>query len=76
MSSSLLFSDDVEVLVNSTLLSMAATVRTDYDRTVVLATLESLEDLLKSLKESSFPLENKPLESLVTSLQDIFEQKV
>ncbi len=72
----LFLSDNIEYLVNSTLLSMAATVRTDTDRSVVLATLESLEDLVKALKSASFRLAEEPLESLAVSIQDILEQKV
>ena len=68
--------ENLDVLVNSTLLSMAATVRTDSDRTVVIATLETLEDMLKGLKGTLFCLADKPMESLAVSLQDIFEQKV
>ncbi len=69
--------EDLEYLLNSTFLSFAATVRTDCDRSVVIATLEMLEDLLKSLKVfSPFPLTEKPLSSLLVSLHDIFNNKV
>ncbi len=69
--------ESIEYLLNSTFLSFAATVRTDCDRSVVIATLETLEDLLKSLKGNSpFPLTQKPLSSLLVSLQDIFNNKV
>lgn len=67
---------DLEILINCTLVSLAATVRTDPDRTVVIATLESTDDLLRSLKSTSFVLTGKALESLMVSLQDILECKV
>ena len=43
---------------------------------MVIATLETLEDFLKSIKTLSFPMAGKALESLVVSVQDILEQKV
>lgn len=55
---------------------MAAVVRTDADRTVVIATLEALESLLKFLKGVPFIMEHNPLESLSVSLQDVLELKV
>ena len=54
---------------------MAAVLRTDDDRTVVITTLEALEQLLKFLKGVPFTLERNPLESLSVSLQDILELK-
>ena len=69
--------DNLEVLINSTLLSFAATVRTDCDRSVVIATLETLEDLFKGLREvGPFPIQDKPLSSLLVSVQDVFNNKV
>jgi len=67
---------DLEILINSTLVSLAATARTDSDRTVVAATLETLEDLFRSLKSTPFPLTEKALESLMVSIQDLLECKV
>ena len=67
---------DLEILINSTIVSLAATVRTDPDRTVVIATLESTDDLFRSLKSTSFVLTEKALESLMVSIQDILECKV
>lgn len=66
----------MDVLVNNTLGSMAATVRTDSDRSVVTATLEAVEDLLKALRPLSFPMQDRVLSSLVVSVQDILEDKV
>ena len=66
----------MDVLLNNTLGSMAATVRTDSDRSVVTATLEAVEDLLKSLRPLSFPMQDRVLASLVVSVQDIMEDKV
>ncbi|KAL5466681.1 hypothetical protein EMCRGX_G030825 [Ephydatia muelleri] len=66
---------NLDVLVNTTLLSMAAVVRTDTDRTVVIATLETLESLLKFLKGVSFIMERNPLDSLSVSIQDVLELK-
>ena len=66
----------MDVLVNNTLGSMAATVRTDSDRSVVTATLEAVEDLLKALEPLSFPMQERVLSSLVVSVQDILEDKV
>ena len=67
---------NMDVLVNNTLGSMAATVRTDSDRSVVTATLEAVEDLLKALQPLSFPMQERVLSSLVVSVQDILEDKV
>ena len=67
---------NIDVLLNNTLGSMAATVRTDSDRSVVTATLEAIEDLLKSLRPLSFPMQERVLSSLVVSVQDILEDKV
>lgn len=66
----------MDILLNNTLGSMAATVRTDSDRSVVTATLEAVEDLLKSLCSLSFPMQDRVLTSLVVSVQDIMEDKV
>ncbi len=64
-------------LLNSTLLNFAAVIRTDCDRSVVIATLETVEDLLKALREvGPFPLEERGLSSLLVSLQDVFNNKV
>ena len=67
---------NMDVLVNNTLGSMAATVRADSDRSVVTATLEAVEDLLKTLRPLSFPMQDRVLSSLVVSVQDILEDKV
>ena len=67
---------NMDVLVNNTLGSMAATVRTDSDRSVVTATLEAVEDLLKALQPLSFPMQDRVLSSLVVSVQDILDDKV
>lgn len=74
--STILSSDDLDYLINNTLGSMAATVRTDCDQTVVGATLEALEDLLKSLKTPPFPMQERVISSLMVSVQDIVEYKV
>ena len=42
--------EELEYLVNSTVLSLAAIARTDSDRNVVGTTLETLESLFKSIK--------------------------
>ena len=67
---------NIQALVNSTLASFAATVRTDMDRGVVSTALEMLEDLLKFLRPFSFPLQERVTDSLVVSVQDVFEKKV
>lgn len=66
----------MEYLVNSTLSSFAAMVRTDSDKTVVMATLETLDDILKPLKEFSFSIREDVVTSLLVSVQDIMENKV
>ena len=43
---------ELEYLINSTVLSLAATARTDSDRNVVGTALETMESLFKSLKVS------------------------
>lgn len=66
----------MESLVNSTLSSFAAVIRTDSDKTVVVATLETLEDILKPLHKLSFPVKEPAVTSLMTSIQDVMENKV
>ncbi len=69
--------DNLDILLNSTLLSFAAVVRTDCDRSVVIATLETLEDLLKALrKDGPFQLQERGLTSLLVSVQDLLNNKV
>ena len=56
--------------------NMAAGVKTDVDRTVVMATLETLEELLKALRGGWFKMGSKALEGLVVSIDDILANKV
>ena len=68
--------DSLHVQTNLLIGSLAATVRTDAERYVAIATLETLEDLLRCLRELSFPLAEAPLESLLVSVHDVLEMKV
>lgn len=61
---------------NSTLASLAAIIKTDAEKTVVVATLESVEDALKALKTVSFPLSEDTLDSIMVAIQDTLENKV
>ena len=56
--------------------NMAAGVRTDIDRAVVMATLEALEELLKALRGGWFEMDTKTLEGLVVSIEDVLANKV
>ena len=64
------------ILINSTVASFAAIVKTDSDKTVVVATLESLDDVLKSLRKLSFPITEEVADSLLVAVQDVLENKV
>ena len=64
------------MFVNVIMNNMAAGVKTDMDRMVVMATLETLEELLKALKGGWFEMETKALEGLVVSIDDILANKV
>lgn len=55
---------------------MSAGARTDDDPSVVVATLESIELILKSLKECGFHLEEKVVSSLLVTIEDILNNKV
>ena len=66
----------MEFLVNSTLGSFAAIVRTDSDKTVVVSTLETLEEILKPLKVLSLPVKEDVISSLMISIQDLLENNV
>ncbi len=68
-------SENVCYLVSSALSSFAAVVRTDADKTVVVSTLETLEDMLKYLKSLNFPINDKEVSSLMTSIQDVLDNK-
>lgn len=63
-------------LVNTTLANFAAMIKTDSDKTVVVATLESLDDLLKALKKLSLPMTEETLDGLIVAVQDILDNKV
>lgn len=68
--------DHICYLVNSTLVSLSATVKTDVDKTVVVTALETLDDVLKALRKLSFPMSKEAGDSLLTSVQDVLENKV
>ena len=55
---------------------MSAGARTDSESSVVLATLEAMEMLLKALRGRSLALESRVVESLVVTVQDIMANKV
>ena len=67
---------DVELLVNSTLGSFAAIMRTDTDKTVVVSTTDTMAEILKPLKALSFPVKEEVVSSLITSIQDVLDNKV
>ncbi|CAI7993545.1 Importin-4 [Geodia barretti] len=67
--------EELQFLTNSTVLSLAATARTDSDRNVVGASLESLENIFKSLKGTEFKLAPQACSSVLVSLQDILHNK-
>ena len=62
--------------MNVTLSSFAAVVKTDGDKTVVVATLEVLEDVIKSMKDLSFSMREETLESLMVAIQDTLDNNV
>ena len=56
---------------------MSASARTDADPTVVVATLESIEVILKGLKNHvGVALEQKCVESLLVTIEDVLGNKV
>ena len=56
--------------------NFAAMIKTDSDKTVVVATLESLDDLLKALKKLSLEVTEETLDGLIVAVQDILDNKV
>lgn len=64
------------MLINFTLNNMSASARTDSVSTVVLATLDSIETVLKGLKGRGCVLERTVVESLVVTVEDILNNKV
>ena len=66
----------VGFLVNSTLVSLSATVKTDIDKTVVVTALETLDDVLRALRKLSFSISKEAADSLLTSVQDVLDNKV
>ena len=68
--------ENVHYLVNSTLSSFAAVVRTDTDKTVVVSTLETLDEVLKPLKTMQFSVKDEVVSNLMTSIQDVMDNKV
>ena len=66
----------LNMLINFTLNNMSASARTDSVSTVVLATLESIEIVLKGLKGRGCVLEHAVVESLVVTVEDILNNKV
>ena len=66
----------LDKLLNATLLDMAACGRTDNDPTVVATTLENLEKLLKALNGRGLVMEEKVVESLLVTVDDILSNKV
>lgn len=67
--------EEVGILVNSTLANFAAMVKTDCEKTVVVTTLEALDDVLKSLRKLSFPMKEETLDGLMVAVQDVLENK-
>lgn len=59
-----------------TLSSFSAIIKTDIDKTVVVATLETLEELLKALKRLSYPMKEETMDAIVIAIQDILENNV
>ena len=76
LSLSPVFPENVHYLVNSTLSSFAAVVRTDGDKTVVVSTLETLEEILKPLKILGYVIQEKEVSNLMVSIQDVLDNKV
>ena len=68
--------EDVGILVNTTLANFAAMIKTDSEKTVVVATLETLDDVLKHFKKLSLPLKEETLDGLLIAVQDVLENKV
>jgi len=68
--------DNVSFLVNSTLANFAAIVKTENDKTVVVSTLETLDEVLKALKKLSFQMSEEAASSLMVAVQDVLENKV
>ena len=66
----------LDKLMNATLLDMSAGARTDSDPMVVVTTLENLEKMLKAMNGRSLILEEKVVESLLVTIDDIFNNKV
>lgn len=62
--------------MNTTLASFAAIIKTDNDKTVVVTTLETLEDVLKAFKKLSLPIREDTGDSLMVAVQDILDNKV
>lgn len=66
----------LNMLINSTLNNISASARTDSVSTVVLATLDSIETVLKGLKGRGCVLEQTVVESLVVTVEDVLNNKV
>lgn len=64
------------MFINLILNNMAAGVKTDMDRTVVMATLEAMEELLKAVRGGWFEMERKVMEGLMVSIEDVLTNKV
>ena len=59
-----------------TLSSFSAIVKTDIDKTVVVATLEAMQELLKELKKLSFVMKDETMDAVSAAIQDILESNV
>ena len=66
----------MDKLINATLLDMSAGARTDNDPLVVVTTLENLEKLLKKLNGRGLVIDDRVVESLLVTVDDIFSSKV
>lgn len=66
----------LNILINSTLANMSASARTDDDSSVTVATLESIELVLKALKGRDFLLDEKVVSSLLVTIEDVLYSKV
>lgn len=72
----IIFLGSLNILINSSLTNMSASARTDADSLVTVATLESIETVLKSLRGRGFPIESKVAESLLVTIDDLLNNKV
>ena len=70
-----MFSANLRVLVNTSYSEKVSIVQTDPDKTVCLTTLETLEEMLKTIG-TSVPLEKQTVTKLCSAVTSVLEQKV